>query len=145
MPKVETYLSFNGAAAEAMGFYARTLDAKLESLLKFGDMPNAAQIPLGNANKVAHARLSFRDGAALMASDWIGGKPYEGMKGFSVALTYETASEARRVFDALAEGGMVFFPLQPSFFAEAFGMLADRFGVPWSITGGSITGGAQQR
>ena len=136
MPKIETYLSFDGAAAEAMGFYERTLDAKLEILLKFGDMPNAPQLPPGSANKVAHARLSFKGGAALLASDWIGGRPYEGMKGFSVALSYETAGQARRVFDALADGGMVFVPLQPSFFADAFGMLADRFGVPWSISGG---------
>jgi PhnB protein len=143
LPNVETYLSFDGAAAEAMSFYARTLDAKLEALLKFGDMPHAAQMPPGSASKVAHARLAFKGGGALMASDSIGGRPYEGMKGFSVALTYATASEARRVFDALADGGMVLFPLQPSFFAEAFGMLVDRFGVPWSISGGPIAG--QQR
>lgn len=67
----------------------------------------------------------------------MGGGAYEGMKGFSVALTYETAEEAKRVFNALAEDGMVLVPLQPSFFAKAFGMLIDRFGTPWTITGGA--------
>ncbi len=62
------------------------------------------------------------------------------MKGFSIALGYETASEARRVFDALAKGGMVIMPLQPSFFAEAFGMAIDRFGTPWTISGGTKRG-----
>lgn len=137
MPNVETYLSFNGNAAEAMSFYERVLDARLDVLIRFGDVPNAAQMPPDSAGKVAHARLSFKDGGALMASDSIGGKRYEGMTGFSVALTYETATEAERAFNALAAGGMVFLPLQPTFFAETFGMIADRFGVPWSISGGT--------
>jgi PhnB protein len=71
-----------------------------------------------------------------MASDWVGGRPYEGMKGFSVALNYEAVDEARRVFDALADGSMVIVPLQATFFAEAFGMVIDRFGTPWAIGGG---------
>jgi PhnB protein len=72
-----------------------------------------------------------------MASDWIGGRPYEGMKGFSVALSYETANEAQTAFDQLVHGGMAILPIQQSFFAEAFGMLIDRFGTPWTISGGA--------
>lgn len=140
MPKVNTYLSFDGSAAEAMRFYERTLGANLDVLMKFGDMPNAKQMPPGSAGKVMHARLSFKDGGALMASDRIGGQPYDGMKGFSVALSYESADEARRVFDALADGGMAMMPMQPSFFAETFGMVIDRFGTPWTISGGTKKG-----
>lgn len=84
-----------------------------------------------------HAQLSFANGDVLMASDWIGGTPYQGMKGFSVTLAYVTAEEAERAFDALAKDGMVLLPLQPSFFAKSFGMLVDRFGTPWSISGGA--------
>src|SRR6266496_4289779 len=106
MPKINAYLSFDGSAAEAMRFYAALLGAKLDSLVKFGDMPNAKQMPPGSADKVMHAQLSFKDGGALMASDWSGGRPYEGMKGFSIALGYQTAEEAWGVFDGLAQGGM---------------------------------------
>jgi uncharacterized glyoxalase superfamily protein PhnB len=31
-------------------------------------------------------------------------------------------------------------PLQPSFLAETFGMLIDRFGTPWTVSGGSRQG-----
>lgn len=140
MPSVNTYLSFDGSAAEAMRFYEGILGAKLEVIMKFGDMPNAKQMPPGSAGKVMHAQLSFKDGGALMASDRIGGQPYDGMKGFSIALSYQSADEARRAFDALAHGGMTILPLQPSFFAEAFGMVIDRFGAPWSISGGPKKG-----
>src|SRR5262249_7606863 len=39
VPKLDTYLSFDGTAAEAMRFYEQMLGAKLE-VLKFGDAPN---------------------------------------------------------------------------------------------------------
>jgi PhnB protein len=135
VPKVDTHLSFDGTAAEAMRFYEQVLGARLDVLMKFGDAPNGTRVPPGGNDKVMHGQLSFEGGDRLMASDWIGGHPYEGMKGFSVALSYETASEARAAFDALVKGGMAILPMQQSFFAEAFGMLIDRFGTPWTITG----------
>jgi PhnB protein len=137
VPKVDTYLSFDGTAAQAMRAYEQILGAKLEILMKFGDAPSGMRGPPGSDDKVMHGQLSFKNGDRLMASDWIGGQPYEGMKGFSVALSYETASEARTVFDALVKGGMAILPMQQSFFAEAFGMLIDRFGTPWTISGGT--------
>lgn len=137
MPKINTYLSFDGKAAEAMRHYEKLLGAKLDSLMRVGDMPDAARMPGASPDRILHGQLSFADGGVLMASDRMGGGAYEGMKGFSVALTYETAEEAKRVFNALAEDGMVLVPLQPSFFAKAFGMLIDRFGTPWTITGGA--------
>ena len=131
MPKISTYLSFDGSAAEAMRFYEGALNAKLDVLVKSGARPP------GSADRVMHAQLSFKDGGVLMASDRIGGQPYDGMKGFSVALSYRSADEARRAFDALSDGGVVAMPLQPSFFAETFGMVIDRFGAPWTISGGT--------
>ena len=42
-------------------------------------------------------------------------------------------AEAERVFLALSDGGQVRMPLQETFWARRFGMLADRFGTPWMI------------
>ena len=47
-------------------------------------------------------------------------------------LVADTA-EATRVFNALSAGGQVQSPLGKTFFAESFGMLTDRFGVPWIV------------
>ena len=43
------------------------------------------------------------------------------------------AGEAKRVFDALSDGGQVQMPLGQTFFSPAFGMCTDRFGTPWMI------------
>lgn len=140
MRKLSTYLSFDGTASEAMRFYEKALGAKLDRLFKYGDLPKTTQSPSGSPDKVLHAQLTFANGDVLMASDQVGGAVPEGMKGFSVALDYATEQEAKRAFDALASGGNVVVPLQPSFFAKAFGMLVDRFGTPWMISGGTMNG-----
>jgi PhnB protein len=53
--------------------------------------------------------------------------------GFSLSLTAPDDAEAERLFAALAEGGQVQMPLAKTFFSSRFGMVADRFGVPWMI------------
>ncbi len=134
MHQLNTYLFFDGTCADAMRFYERTLGGKL-SLMTHADSPMAAQTPAGSADRILHARLDF-DGGMLMASDSMVGQPHEGMKGFSLSLIYPTAAEGRRMFDALAQGGQVTMPMQKTFWAEGFGMLTDRFGTPWMVSGG---------
>ena len=134
MLQLDTYLFFDGNCADAMRFYERTLGGKLQ-LMTHGDSPMAAQTPAGSANRIMHARLEL-DGRLLMASDSMVGQPYERMKGFSLSLIYPTVAEAQRMFSALAEGGQITMPIAKTFWAEAFGMLVDRFGTPWMVNGG---------
>ena len=136
MQQLNAYLSFDGHCAEAMQFYETVLDGKLDAMLKNSQSPMAGQLPPGSADLVMHARLVLANGV-LMASDAMPGcSVYEGMKGFSLTLTYDDASQARDVFARLSEGGKVTMPMEASFWADAFGMLVDRFGTPWIINGG---------
>lgn len=134
MPQIDAYLTFNGNCAEAMRFYERALGGRLETLMTHAESPLADQTPPGSGDRILHARLVV-DGRALMASDSPARQPYEGMHGFSLSLNYTDLGEARRVFDALSAGGRVNMPLQKVFWADAFGMLVDRFGTPWMING----------
>ena len=40
---------------------------------------------------------------------------------------------ARMSVDGLSEGGEVTMPLTATFWSKGFGMLTDRFGVPWMV------------
>lgn len=131
MPEMNNYLFFHGNCAEAMRFYEKTLGGKLQ-LMTHGESPVADQMPHGSADRILHASLVF-DGGVLMASDDQATSTYKGMNGFSVSLVYPTVADARRTFDALAKGGKVNMPFEKTFWAEAFGMLVDRFGTPWMI------------
>ena len=137
MSQLDSYLFFNGTCADAMRFYERTLGGKLEMMMTHAQSPMAGQTPPGSADRILHARLVI-DGRVLMASDSMVGQPYEGMKGFSLSLIYPTVAEAKRAFDALAAGGKITMPLDKTFWAEAFGMLVDRFGTPWMINGAMV-------
>ena len=142
MATVNPYLIFDGNCADAMRFYERVLGGKIEGMMTFGDMPGDHKGPPGTTNRIAHARLDLKDGV-LMASDTMPGMgpPYEGMKGFSVSVTYSSAAESKRIYDALAEGAkQVTMPFQKTFWSEGFGMLTDRFGTPWMVNTESAHG-----
>ncbi|RQO82710.1 VOC family protein [Acidovorax sp. FJL06] len=137
--KVESYLMFEGRCDEALDFYRRALGAQVTMLLRYKDNPEPAAGP-GCAEgggpgptpeMVMHAAFNVGE-TQLMASDGMGsGQP--SFQGMSLALSPANAAEARRYFDALAEGGQVQMPLGKTFFSPAFGMVADRFGVSWMV------------
>jgi PhnB protein len=135
MPHPTPYLAFNGNCAEAMRFYARALDAKLEVLMTNGESPMAAHFPPETADRILHARLVLLGGGVLMAGDCPPNMPYEGIKGVSIALNYDLVAEAERAFKALGENGTVTMPMQPTFWAKAWGMLVDQFGTSWIVNG----------
>lgn len=134
MPNLHAYLSFNGNCAEAMRFYARVLGAQVETQITYAQVPGDMQAPPEAAAKIMHAHLVHKD-FELMAGDIPPGMSYEGVKGVMLALTFPTAAEAQGVFAALAEGGTVQMPPGETFWAATFGMLTDRFGIPWGING----------
>ena len=135
MPHPIPYLSFNGNCAEAMQFYAEALHGKLEQVLRAGDSPLAEHYK-DRPDVVVHARVSLPGGGTLMAGDAAcGPAPYEGIKGVTLTLNYDTVAEAERAFQALADGAQVAMPLQPTFWAKIWGMLTDRYGTPWIVNG----------
>ena len=142
MPALDSYIFFDGQCAEAMRFYERTLGGKLQMLMKYSDSPQPVDDACAGGggtpdpDRVMHAALEI-DGRLLMASDSPTSAQHRPMAGFSLSLNYPTAAEARRIFDALANGGAVLMPMQKTFWTEAFGMLTDRFGTSWMVGGGS--------
>ncbi|MFN4117924.1 VOC family protein [Acidovorax sp.] len=139
--KVEPYLMFEGRCEEALDFYRRAVGAEVKVVMRYKDNPDPAGAP-GCADgsgpgpmpeMVMHAEFAVGS-TTLMASDGMGSGKAK-FDGISLALSPDSADEARRLFDALAEGGQVQMPLAKTFFSQAFGMVADRFGVPWMVVG----------
>jgi PhnB protein len=121
-----------------MHFYERALDGKIEMLMTNGESPMAAQMPPETADRVMHARLALDDGGVLYAGDCMMEQPYEGIKGLSLTLNYDTEAQAQRVFNALSDGGQVTMPMQPAFWAKTWGMVVDRYGTPWIVNGAPL-------
>jgi PhnB protein len=125
------YLFFSGDCAEAFARYHEIFGGDL-SVMTHGDLPpDAEAMPGAEPHHVMHAAITTGE-ALLMGSD----DPTSdgGAKvGVAVTFTAPTADEARRVFDALADGGTVDMAMEATFFSEAFGGVHDRWGVPWLI------------
>lgn len=129
--KVNPYLFFNGDCEAAFRFYEQHLGAKLDALLTHEGTPAAKEVPPEWENKILHGKLTIDDDV-LMASDAPPGR-YQKPQGFFVSLSVKEPAEAERIFDALAEKGIVQMPIQETFWAVRFGMVVDRFGIPWMI------------
>ena len=130
---IQSYLFFDGKCQEALDYYVSALGAKVEMAMKFKDSPappDQKMAPVSGDN-IMHA--SFRIGdTVVMASDGFGkGKPT--FQGFALSLSVASDAEADRKFSALAKGGRIDAPLSKTFFSSNFGMVADRFGVPWMV------------
>ena len=132
--QLNTHLNFDGNCRAAFEYYAKCLGGKVTMSMTYGDSPMADHVPPVDHGKVLHATLEFGDqrltGADLPAGRY--GKP----QGFDVLLSVESAEEAERIFAALADGGSTQMPLQETFWAQRFGMVADRFGTPWMVNCG---------
>jgi PhnB protein len=129
---MEAYLTFNGNAAEALAFYAKCLGGKIAFSMTFGESPMGADTPADFKNKIMHATLEAR-GQKLMASDAPPGFKFEGYKGFSLSVQAKDVKEGEQLFNALAAGGKATMPYAPTFWSSGFGMLEDKFGVPWMV------------
>jgi PhnB protein len=131
---VQPYLFFEGRCDEALDYYRKALGAEVTALLRYAESPQPpppGMMPPGFEKKVMHAEFRIGD-TTLMGSDGMcSGKTR--FDGFSISLSAPDDAEARRLFEALADGGEVRMPLSPSFFATSFGMVADRFGVGWMV------------
>ncbi|HEY0511927.1 MAG TPA: VOC family protein [Thermoanaerobaculia bacterium] len=129
--QMSPYLNFNGQCEEAFKFYEQCLGGKIEMMQTFGDSPMADQAPPDWRDKIMHARLVVGD-HALMGSD-APPERFQQPQGFYVSLAPKGAAEGERIFNALAENGTVQMPFQETFWAAGFGMLVDRFGIPWML------------
>jgi PhnB protein len=132
--QVQPYLFFDGRCEEAIEFYRKTLGAQVGMMMRFGESPDPCpegMIPAGSENKVMHAALQIGDTTVMASDGSCGGAP--SFQGFSLSLEAANESEAKRLFDALGNGGQVQMPLDKTFFAQSFGMVADKFGVSWMV------------
>jgi len=130
--KVQAYITFGGRCEEALEFYKKSIGAEITSLMRWKESPDKGMKgPPGCEEKIMNA--VFRIGETeLMADDGMGEAPAQ-FKGMTLAIEVTDDAEAKRVFTELGEGGSVKMPLAKTFWTSSFGMLTDKFGVPWMV------------
>lgn len=129
--QINPYLAFSGRCEEAFKFYEKLLGGKITFMMRYGESPTADQVGPEWRDKVMHVTMGV-GASVLMGADALP-QYFEKPQGISVSLTVKSAEEAKRIFDGLAESALVQMPLQKTFWSSAFGVLTDRFGIPWIV------------
>jgi PhnB protein len=132
--EVNTYLNFDGQCEDAFKFYEQCLGGQMGPIFRYGESPMAGTVSPEWQDKVMHGSLIIGS-HVLMGAD-VPPRQFEHVKGFSLSVQIASPDEADRIFQALAENGQVVLPLEQTFWAERFGMVVDRFGIPWMINCG---------
>lgn len=129
-------LEFDGACEAAFEYYARLFGGTIAVLNKLGDT-NGVLLPPGstggNAENVRFAELHIGE-MKIRGNDLQAGE-YRAPRGFNMSVHFAKAAEARRVFDGRADGGTVTVEPAQVAWADFFGMVTDRFCIPWLLLG----------
>ena len=76
-----------------------------------------------------------------MAADTAPGMGEATASSTQLSLSGDDETTLRGWWDALVDGGSVTVPLETAPWGDTFGMLVDRFGVPWMVNiAGSVRG-----
>ena len=132
--QMNAYLSFRGDCEAAFTFYAECLGGTVGQLFRYAGSPMAEDVSADWQNKIMHGSVTV-GGQVFMGGD-VAPERYEPPKGFSLSFISTTRREAERIFQRLATDGRIVLPLEKTFWAARFGMLIDRFGMPWLINCG---------
>ncbi|WP_145038855.1 VOC family protein [Paenibacillus sp. Y412MC10] len=133
--RMNPYLVMDGNAKEAIQFYEKALDAQVIMVQTFGEMPANPDFPLPDSarDRISHALLKVGE-TDLMFSDTFPGQPVQSSNQVQICIMTDQAEQAKRIYEALREGGQVVMPLQETFWSPAYGIVADKFGVNWNIS-----------
>ncbi|THD73033.1 VOC family protein [Thalassobius vesicularis] len=133
----DPYIHFPGTCAEAMQFYADIFGGEL-AVMPYAAAPEgqAPEMP-HDPSRVMHACLLL-DGRMLLASDYPSAEMDQPQASVSISHECTDRPTAAALFDKLAEGAqMVMMPFGDVFWCDGFGMMTDRFGTTWMISGPS--------
>jgi len=128
MPKISTFLLFDGRAEEAVNLYVSLFpDSSLTSMTKYGP---------GGAGKEGSVELAefVLNGTPFMAIDSPVQHEFTFTPATSIYVKCSSEDEVAALHGVLAEGGEVFMPLDSYPFSRKFAWIADRFGVSWQLT-----------
>jgi PhnB protein len=134
MKQVNPYLNFRGQTEGAFGFYRSVFGGDELSFVRYRDMGMGGPDDR-DGDLIAYVALPIGANTVLMGSDITDAYADRFSVGSNVQvyLAAEDAAEARRLFEALADGGTGTMPLERTAWAELFGSCIDRYGVPWMV------------
>ena len=128
LPKITTFLMFNGDAEEAVQLYTTLFeDSEIITMVKY-DATTSQQ-----EGKVQHTIFKL-NGQVFMAIDNMNGADIEMNPAMSLFVTVKDQYEMDVLYNGLKEGGAILMPkteMQPQY--REFAWVQDKFGVNFQL------------
>jgi len=126
---VSPYIAFKGNCRQAIEFYKSALNAEVLFTQTVGESPMSN---MGPAENIMHCTIKVGDSTIMLCDD---PRPEAAAGGgnISLAIGLNDPERAKQLFGNLAKSGSVLMPLEKTYWAEAFGMVIDKFGVKWMV------------
>lgn len=124
--QLNPYIAFKDTARPAMEFYRDVFGGQLD-VNTFGEFGGE------ESDLLMHAHLQTPSGYTIMAADTPPGMEHSAGSQITMSLSGDDADELRGYWDALAADGAVTMPLEKQVWGDVFGMLTDRWGIPWMV------------
>jgi PhnB protein len=132
---VSLFLNFNGNCREAVNYYAEVFGSEPSKMMTFGEMPPDPKFPMPEEakNLVAYIDVKVQD-LILMCSDVSPGTPFVQGNNITICIGSTDMELVDTLFSKMKEGGTVTMELQETFWSKKYGMLVDKFGIPWMFS-----------
>lgn len=130
---VEAFVNFAGNCREAVLYYAEVFNTEPPEFMEFGDGSPEFPIPDEAKKWIMYTALKI-EGTLVMFSDCFPGMPL--VQGNNITLTVSSpdAEVLTGYFNRLKEGGTVKMELQRTFWSSCYGMVTDKYGIPWQVS-----------
>jgi PhnB protein len=126
------YLFFTGGKCEeALNFYKGVFGGEITQVMRWKEAPADMSMPAELGSRIMHSTFSSA-AVNFMAADARPTTTY-GEGAISLSLGTKDVGEAKRLFDALSQGGKVEMQLEKTFWGAMFGMLTDKYGIDWMM------------
>lgn len=132
---VNVYMIFNGNCQEAVEYYAEVFGTGMPEISRYGDMPPEPgwELPEGAKNLVMHTSLDIH-GSAVMFSDTMPDSQVPFGKNINVTIVSDDLEKMTEEFNRLGKDGKIQMEMQKTFWSSGYGMLEDKFGIPWQFS-----------
>jgi PhnB protein len=127
---VNPYIAFKGNCRQAIEFYKNALGAEVLFKQTVGESPMSN---MGPAENIMHCTMKVGDSTIMMCDDPSPDAAAGGDGNISLAIGLNDPERAKQLFGNLAKDGSVIMPLDKTYWAEAFGMVTDKFGIKWMV------------
>ncbi len=126
--RLTPYLNFRDTARDALEFYHSVFGGSM-------DVSTYSEIPMfddpAEADKIMHGMVTGEHDVVIMGADVP--NSMELGANSSVCLSGDDEDILRGWWEALSDGATVGEPLAKAPWGDSFGMLTDKFGVPWMV------------